>query len=119
LVEWLPHTNQIAGLLREATIACLPSYREGLPLFLAEAAAAGRPCVTTDVPGCRSVVEDGVSGLIVPARDAGRLTDALSRLLLDAPLRKTMAGNARRLAVERFSKEIVTQQIFAVYESLL
>lgn len=119
LVEWRPHTSQIAQLLRDATIACLPSYREGLPLFLAEAAASGRPAVTTDVPGCRSVVQDGVTGLLVPARDPGRLTDALSRLLSDRSLRQRMAENARRLALERFSKEIVTQQIFSVYQSLL
>ena len=119
LIEWLPRTVEVARHLREATLACLPSYREGLPLFLAEAAAAGRACVTTDVPGCRSVVEDGVTGLVVPARDADRLAAALGRLLEDAPLRHRMAENGRRLAVERFSKDIVTQQIFAVYESLL
>jgi len=76
LIEWLPRTSEVARHLREATVACLPSYREGLPLFLAEAAAAGRACVTTDVPGCRSVVEHGVTGLVVPARDAGSLAEA-------------------------------------------
>ena len=119
LIEWLPRTPEVARHLREASIACLPSYREGLPLFLAEAAAAGRACVTTDVPGCRSVVEDGVSGLVVPPRDAERLADALGRLLEDAPLRQRMGESGRRLALERFSKDIVTQQIFTVYESVL
>ncbi len=119
LIEWLPHSTEVARHLRDATLACLPSYREGLPLFLAEAAAAGRACITTDVPGCRSVVEDGVSGLVVPARDAERLAGALARLLGDTPLRHQMAANGRRLALERFSKDIVTQQIFAVYQSLL
>jgi glycosyltransferase involved in cell wall biosynthesis len=90
-----------------------------LPLFLAEAAAAGRACVTTDVPGCRSVVEHGVTGLIVPARDATGLTEALAQLLGDASLRQRMGENGRRLALERFSKEVVTRQIFAVYDSLL
>jgi glycosyltransferase involved in cell wall biosynthesis len=119
LIEWQPRTDEVARHLREATLACLPSYREGLPLFLAEAAAAGRACVTTDVPGCRSVVEHGVTGLIVPARDATGLTEALAQLLGDTSLRQRMGENGRRLALERFSKEVVTRQIFAVYDSLL
>lgn len=118
-VEWRRHSEEMARLLAAATLACLPSYREGLPLFLAEAAAAGRASVTTDVPGCRSVVEHGVSGLVVPARDAASLADAIGRLLTDGALRARMAKSARALAEERFSNEVVTRQIFAVYESLL
>jgi glycosyltransferase involved in cell wall biosynthesis len=118
LIEWLGPSQEISRLLREATLACLPSYREGLPLFLAEAAAAGRASITADVPGCRSAVEHGETGLLVPARDAGALAEALERLLLDAALRQRMAERARRLAVERFSKEAVTQQTFAVYDAM-
>lgn len=117
-VEWRPHSGEMARLLRESTLACLPSYREGLPLFLAEAAASGRASITTDVPGCRSVVEHGHSGLIVPARETAPLAEAISKLLVDAPLRRQMGESARRLAEQRFSKEVVTDQIFAVYESL-
>lgn len=117
-VQWLRHTADMARLLREASLACLPSYREGLPLFLAEAAAAGRASVTTDVPGCRSVVEHGETGLVVPAGQAAPLAEAIGTLLADAPLRARMGESARRLAEQRFSKDVVTQQIFAVYESL-
>ncbi len=65
-VEWLGHKNNIAAIWSKAHTAVLPSYREGLPKSLLEAAACGRPIVTTDVPGCRDVVVDGVNGFLVP-----------------------------------------------------
>jgi len=83
-VEWLGHVEDMPELYRRAHVVCLPSYREGLPKSLIEACAAGRPVVTTDVPGCRAVVTHGVNGLLVPARNAGALADALQRLIEDA-----------------------------------
>ena len=73
LVEWLGHVEDMPALFRSVDLVVLPSYREGLPKGLIEAAACGRPLVTTDVPGCREVVTDGVEGLLVPARDAQAL----------------------------------------------
>ncbi len=119
LVKWLGHSGQIDLLLRESHIACLPSYREGLPLFLAEAASAGRPAVSTDVPGCRSVVQQGRTGLLVPARDARALADALETLLRDATLRQRMGLAARELALAQFAKEQVIDATFRIYSSLL
>lgn len=119
VVRWLGQSTDIARLLREAHVACLPSYREGLPLFLAEAAAAGRPAVTTDVPGCRTVVEHGRSGLLASVRDAHALADALQMLLCDAGLRQRMGVAARELALARFAKEWVNSAIFEVYADLL
>jgi glycosyltransferase involved in cell wall biosynthesis len=119
LVQWRGHSSDMPGLLRESSLACLPSYREGLPLFLAEAAAAGRPVVTTDVPGCRSVINNEETGLLVKVRDATSLARGLERLLTDAPLRARMGRAARALALERFSKEAVTRAIFDVYRSAL
>lgn len=119
LMEWRGHSTDVAGLLKEAAIACLPSYREGLPLFLAEAAAAGKPVVTTDVPGCRSVIDHGKTGFLVPVRDPVGLANALEQLLNDPGLRVRMGAAARAFAVERFSKERVTQAIFDVYRSAL
>ena len=75
-------------LLAKCHIVCLPSYREGLPKSLMEAAAASRPIVTTDVPGCCEVVHDGDNGLLVPPRDADALAEALSRLITDPELRQ-------------------------------
>lgn len=119
IVRWLGHAPDIAELLRNSHVACLPSYREGLPLFLAEAAASGRPAVTTDVPGCRSVVQHEKTGLLVPARDAEALAGALQRLLCDPDLRQKMGGAAREFALRTFAKEEVNRAILSVYSSLL
>jgi glycosyltransferase involved in cell wall biosynthesis len=119
IVRWLGKSNEIARLLQEAHVACLPSYREGLPLFLAEAAAAGRPAVTTDVPGCRSVVQAGRTGLLVPPRDAPALAIALKTLLCDQGLRVWMGQAARQLALEQFAKERVVEATLRIYATLL
>ena len=119
LVEWVGHQANVAQRLAECHIVCLPSYREGLPLSLLEAAAAGRPIVTTNVPGCREIVRDGWNGLLVPAKDALTLADALQQLLQDAELRKQFGANGRQLALEKFTQETVIQQTMKVYQSLI
>ena len=87
-VERLVWVDDMPKLLAKCHIVCLPSYREGLPKSLIEAAAASRPIVTTDVPGCCEVVHDGDNGLLVPPRDADALAEALSRLITDPELRQ-------------------------------
>ncbi len=72
VVQWLGHVDDMPALLADVDMVVLPSYREGLPKGLIEAAACALPLVTTDVPGCREVVSDGVDGLLVPVRDAER-----------------------------------------------
>jgi glycosyltransferase involved in cell wall biosynthesis len=119
LVEWLGQVDDMAGLLRRCHVACLPSYREGLPLFLAEAAASGRPLVGTDVPGCRAVVRDGETGLCVPARDVGALATALGRLIDDARLRHRLGAAARTFAEAELSDERIVFQLLSLYEELM
>jgi len=68
-VEWWGHVNDIASVWARCQVAILPSYREGLPKALLEAAACGRPLVASDVPGCREIVRPGKTGLLVPPRD--------------------------------------------------
>lgn len=118
-VEWLGRREDIAALLAGAHVVCLPSYREGLPKTLAEAAAAGRPIVTTDVPGCREVVRDGIEGLLVPPRESARLACALERLLRDPELRLRMGSAARARAVECFSTTRINEETLSVYRKLL
>jgi glycosyltransferase involved in cell wall biosynthesis len=115
-VEWLGPVPDMPGLYRRTHIVCLPSYyREGLPKSLLEACAAGRPIVTTDLPGCRAVVMHGVNGLLVPPRDAVALAAALQSLIEDSALRGRL-GSAGRVRAEReFGIDKVVEQTMRLY----
>ncbi len=119
IVEWLGHRTDIAGILANSHIACLPSYREGLPKFLLEAMASGKPIVTTDVPGCRQAVQDGINGLLVPARQPEPLAAALASLCGDAALRHKLGTAGRELAENLYANEPIGQQTLDVYRELL
>ena len=115
-VEWWGRRTDMPTVLANAAVVCLPSYREGLSKALMEAAAAGRPIVTCDVPGCRDVVTHGVEGLLVPPRNALALADALERMLRDPSLR-TRCGTAARMRAEReFDQERAAELIVAVLD---
>lgn len=117
-VEWWRHQDDMADVLRRCHIACLPSYREGLPKFLLEAMACGLPVVATDVTGCRQAVDEGRTGLLVPAREALSLADALEWLALHADERARMgaAGRARVLAL--YADADIQQQTTMLYGRL-
>ncbi|MCP1673983.1 glycosyltransferase involved in cell wall biosynthesis [Natronocella acetinitrilica] len=117
-VEWWGRRDDMPAVLEQAHIACLPSYREGMPKTLLEAAAAGLPIVTSDAPGCREVVIDGDNGLLVPVKDATRLADALQALIEDEPLRSRMGLRSRALAMERFTDEAIINATLSVYGKL-
>ena len=108
----------MAALWQRAHIAVLPSYREGLPKALLEAAASGRPMVATDVPGCREIVIDNETGLLVPARDAVALAEALRRLAGDSGLRQRLGRAARQRVMDHFSQERIATETLALYRSL-
>lgn len=114
-LEWWGRRDDMPAVLQAAHIACLPSYREGLPKTLLEAAACGLPIVTTDAPGCRDVVEDGMNGILVPVRDVGGLEAALRRLILDPELRRRMGEQSRARAEAEFGLQRVIEQTLAVY----
>jgi glycosyltransferase involved in cell wall biosynthesis len=115
VVESLGWVSDMPALLAGCHIVCLPSHREGLPKSLIEAAAAGRPIVTTDVPGCRDVVRHEDNGLVVPARDARALADAMQRLIEDAALRAQMGARGRVRAEQEFGLDAVIHQTLALY----
>lgn len=119
IVEWHGRQEDMARLLAQSHIVCLPSYREGLPKALLEAAASGRAIVATDVPGCREAVRHGVNGLLVPARDAAALADALRRLITDPALRREFGQRGREMAEKKFSVEKITAETLALYRKLL
>jgi len=119
IVEWLGHVDDMPALLAGADIVVLPSYREGLPKSLIEAAACGRPLVTSDVPGCRHVVRDGVDGLLVPPRDAPALARAIARLQDDPCLARKLGRAARARASNEFDERIVIEKTIAIYDELM
>jgi glycosyltransferase involved in cell wall biosynthesis len=119
VIEWWGQRSDAPAVLAQAQIIVLPSYREGLPKVLLEAAASGRPMIATDVPGCREVVEPGVTGLLVPARDAGRLAGAMLQLLTDPERCRQMGSRARQLAEREFGVEAVVARTLALYRELL
>jgi glycosyltransferase involved in cell wall biosynthesis len=111
--------TDMASVYREADIVCLPSYREGMPKVLLEAAATGLPSVTTDVPGCRDVVRDGDNGFLVPLRDGGvRIAEALRTLIADPALCARMGARGRQRAVEEFSLDRVIRDVLSLYSEL-
>jgi glycosyltransferase involved in cell wall biosynthesis len=119
LVQWWGYRDSIVDTWRQAHVAVLPSYREGLPKSLLEAAACARPIVATDVPGCREIVHSGENGFLVPVRDAPSIADALETLLLDGKKRRAMGANSRALVESEFHQDRVVVETLKVYESLL
>jgi glycosyltransferase involved in cell wall biosynthesis len=118
-VEWWGNRKDMPAIYRDTHIVCLPSYREGLPKVLLEAAASGRAIVTTDVPGCREAVLEGVNGLLVPARESESLGAALKRLITDPELRRSMGQKGRVMAEADFSIEQVVEHHLAIYRRAL
>ena len=117
-VELAGHRSDIASLFSASHIVVLPSYyREGLPKVLVEASACGRAVVTTNMPGCRDAIEPERSGLLVPAKNASALADAIQRLIEDKALRLRMGKAGRRLAEREFSIEQVVDKHLEIYGS--
>lgn len=119
IVEWLGPVADMPALWARSHMAVLPSYREGLPKALLEAASCGRPMVAADVPGCREIVRHGETGLLAPVRDAKGLADAIAALARDAELRRRLGARARAVAEAEFAEEIVVRETLALYRELL
>lgn len=115
LAEWAGFLRDMPMALRAATIVCLPSWREGLPRALIEAAAVGRAIVTTDAPGCRAIVRHEETGLLIPVRDAAALANALERLLRAPQLRDQLRHAGRALIETEFSAARIADDILALY----
>jgi glycosyltransferase involved in cell wall biosynthesis len=121
VVEWWGKKTQqeMPDILASAHVVILPSYREGMPLVLAEAAASGRACIATDVPGCREIVHDGENGWLVPVRDAHALAGAMTDALSDEAELHRRGTAGRRLAESDFALSSVIAQTLALYDSKL
>lgn len=119
IVDMLGHVDDMPALLRSVDLVVLPSYREGVPRILVEAASCGLPIVATDVPGCREIVVHNVNGLLVPAKDSTKLTEAIKYLAdnTDECARLGLAGRKKVLA--EFDEELVIRETFGVYRELI
>jgi glycosyltransferase involved in cell wall biosynthesis len=117
-VEVMGYRRDIAGIFADSNIVVLPSYREGLPKVLVEAAACARAVVTTDVPGCRDAIEPGTTGLLVPVQDAEALAGAIERLVRDAELRTRLARNGWELAQREFGIDKIVDAHLHIYQQL-
>lgn len=118
-VEILGHRNDVISLFATSSIVVLPSYREGFPKVLIEAAACGRVVVTTDVPGCRDAIVKDVTGILVPPRDAVALADAIQYLIEHVELCERMGRAGRLLAEQKFSIEKVVSAHMEIYRNLI
>lgn len=116
--RFLGSRTDVNRIMAAMDIFCLPSYREGYPVSVIEAAAMGLPVITTNIRGCREAVIDGVNGLLVPAKEVEPLVAAIARLHDDVPLRRELAEGARKRAAECFDERRVVKQIMAVYHRL-
>ena len=118
IIEFLGYVTAMERQLPVRDIFVLPSYREGAPRVLLEAAACGLPVVTTDVPGCRDVVVEGVTGLLVPPRDSQALARAIIKLLQNPELRRQMGRAGRQRVEANFDVGAVTHKYLALYREL-
>lgn len=114
-ISWQGHSDNMPETLGLASIVCLPSYREGLPKILLEAAAVGRPLIATDVPGCREIVKNGENGILVKLKDVESLYQAIKTLVSNKEMRLKMGKNGRNLVESQFSTNIINGQTLELY----
>ena len=112
----LGYQKDMSAVFRKSNIVVLPSYREGLPKVLIEAAACGRAVITTDVPGCRDAIEANKTGLLVPVKNSNALANAIEKLIKDSKLRVEMGIAGRQLAEKEFAIEKVVEQHLSIYQ---
>ncbi len=110
-IDYLGETRDVRPYIEECTVFVLPSYREGIPRAVLEAMAMGRPIVTTDTPGCRSTVEDGENGFLVPSRNTDKLAEAMERFVKDPELAARLGARSYELVRERFDVHTVNATI--------
>jgi glycosyltransferase involved in cell wall biosynthesis len=118
-IEWIGYQHNMFNVYKSCDIVVLPSYREGLPKSLIEAAAVGRPIITTNVPGCKECVINGYNGFLVPAKDVTSLAKLMLVLVNDDELRLQLGKNSRTLAEKEFSLESIIKKHNELYLRLI
>lgn len=115
VLEWPGHVA-VKPWLTKTSVFVLPSYREGVPRSTQEAMAMGRPVITTDAPGCRETVDEGVNGFLVPVRDVPALAEAMLRFVKNPRLIESMGHESRRLAEMRFDVRRVNARLLKILD---
>lgn len=118
-ISWIGHQKNMYPIYVDSDIVVLPSYREGLPKSLIEACAVGRPIITTNVPGCRSCVDDGVNGYLVPKKSVKELADAIAKLVDSYEDRLNFGIASRKKAESEFSIDNVIEKTFNIYKIVM
>jgi glycosyltransferase involved in cell wall biosynthesis len=120
VIEYLGHSDDMVPIYAESDCVVLPSYREGMPKTLLEAASMGLPAIATDVPGCRQAVADGETGFLCSVRDAPALAEAMRRMLMLTPEQRVCMGKlARARIVGAFDENIVVERYMDVVKGIL
>lgn len=114
-VEWWGQREDMPRIFAECHIVCLPSYREGLPKVLLEAAACGRPIVASDEAGCREIVRHGQNGLLVPSRNAMALAEAIKMLVGNSEMRQKMGREGCKMVQQEFTEDLVVEKTLSLY----
>jgi len=112
IINYLGEVDDVRPYIINSSVFVLPSYyREGIPRSILEAMSIGRPVITTDSPGCRETVEDGVNGFLVPTKDSKKLAEKMEEFILNPSLIKEMGKKARSIAEEKFDVNKVNRKI--------
>lgn len=119
IIEYLGQTRDVRPYLAACHVAVLPSWREGVPTSIMEAMSVGRPCVTTDAPGCREVVKPGINGWLCIPKNSQSLAQAMKKFLDDPNSIPPMGAASRKLAVTQFEASKVAEKILADMDSVI
>ena len=114
VIEYIGFTNNIAELLTNSSVFVLPSYREGVPRSTQEAMAIGRPVITTDVPGCRDTVIDGLNGFLVPRWDSKALASKMCYFIENPEQVNVMGAESFKIAQEKFDAQKVNEKLMKI-----
>lgn len=115
-IEWIGHSEEMTKIYKNSTLVVLPSYKEGFPKSLQEAASIGRAIITTNTSGCRDAIDDKLSGFLVPVKDFNILSEKILFLLKNRDTLITMGQNSRNKAVNEFDENIVINKHFQIYD---
>ncbi len=117
-ITWIDYVDDIKPWLVSADIVVLPSYREGIPLSLLEAASFEKPIITTDTPGCKEIVKNRVNGILVPPRDSSAVESAMKYLLNNRDIWEKMGREGRKLVLDKFDEKLIVKETIDLYNKI-